>query len=203
MKRMGLITTLIVTLLALSSLGVGYAYWSKTLTVSGVVNTGELDWEFIDGTAIQRDNGNDVTTNEYLLKFTQQDYDVGHSDNPILISSDTDTDFDTMNVNILNAYPGYANRYDVDAFNNGTIPLKIKGAKITYNGKEYTLGDNVIVTTDDGAFKFRCGFYPGTVMNPLGEPVTIRFTLLVLDGIEYAQSYSFTVKIDAVQFNQP
>jgi predicted ribosomally synthesized peptide with SipW-like signal peptide len=201
MKKLGLLC--LVLFLVLGALGVSYAYWTETLTINGTVNTGELDWEFIAGTAIQRDNGNDVTTNEYLLTFTQHDYDVGHSDNPILISSDMDTDFDTMNINILNAYPGYANRYDVDAYNNGTIPLIIKGAKVIYDGKEYPLGNNVVVTTDDGAFKFRCGFYPGTIMNPGDEPVTIRFTLLVLDGIEYEQNYSFTVKIDAVQFSQP
>ncbi len=39
-------TMFLVLVIALAFLGVGYAFWSETLTISGTVETGEVDVEF-------------------------------------------------------------------------------------------------------------------------------------------------------------
>ena len=39
-------TLFIVLVIMLALLGVGYALWSETLTISGTVSTGEVDVEF-------------------------------------------------------------------------------------------------------------------------------------------------------------
>ena len=41
-------TLFIILVIALALMGVGYALWSETLTISGTVNTGEVDVEFLN-----------------------------------------------------------------------------------------------------------------------------------------------------------
>ncbi len=45
-KKLPVGTMFLVLVIALAFLGVGYALWSETLTISGTVTTGEVDVEF-------------------------------------------------------------------------------------------------------------------------------------------------------------
>ena len=45
-KALPIGTIFMILVIALAFLGVGYALWSETLTISGTVSTGEVDVEF-------------------------------------------------------------------------------------------------------------------------------------------------------------
>jgi hypothetical protein len=110
----------LVLLVGLSMIGVGYGLWSKTLTIEGVVNTGEVDAKWTIAGCFEfypwPDGGN---VGEYLGK------DIGTweifpdpADDQILIFE------------IENGYPSYAVDCSVKFQVEGTIPVIVRGTTI-------------------------------------------------------------------------
>jgi hypothetical protein len=98
MKKIGLLCLALV--LALGSLGVGYAMWFEDLYIDGTVDTGTLDVEWsIHGYG-------DDETKDYSDCYA---YIVGS----------------TLYVEITNAYPCINYYVDFDIHNNGTIPVHV------------------------------------------------------------------------------
>ena len=98
MKKIGILALALV--LALGSLGVGYALWFETLFIEGTVNTGSLDAEWSVGTPY------DDETKEYSGATAEI---VGN----------------TLFVTVTNAYPCITYTIPIDITNNGTIPFHI------------------------------------------------------------------------------
>jgi hypothetical protein len=51
----------LISVLALAGIGVGYAAWTETINIQGTINTGSVDWHFIDysGTWVYKNLTND------------------------------------------------------------------------------------------------------------------------------------------------
>lgn len=103
MKKIGLICLALV--LTLGLMGVGYAMWSKTLDISGTVNTGEVNAIFTTATCTEdpEAEGKDVGSCEVLGAGTQ-----------------------TLTITITNGYPCYGCTVDFTVDNTGTIPVKVQ-----------------------------------------------------------------------------
>jgi hypothetical protein len=102
MKKIGILALAVV--LALGSLGIGFALWSETLYIEGTVATGELDadWILVDY--------GDSESPEKDVSWVEA-YVVGK----------------TLCVTVYNAYPCIDYYVDLEIYNSGTIPLHVCG----------------------------------------------------------------------------
>lgn len=109
-----------VLMLSLASVGIGYGLWSRTLSISGIVETGRVDAKWIlancsefhpwPGGGIQGEfEGKDV--GETTATIDPQDDQILH-------------------IKIDNAYPSYAVDCEVHFVNDGSIPVFIRGTVI-------------------------------------------------------------------------
>ncbi len=198
MTKIGVLILALV--LALTALGVGFAMWSETLTITGNVNTGELDKEFVVGSFMQKDTGLDWTCDTGLVNVRQLDKDVGSCAGEFS-DSDGDGDLDTLTVTISNAYPCYYTEISIKEHNNGTIPLIITGAVLTYGGKDYPLPDGKVVTTDDGVFEIRWLNNTGHQLDPC-DVLEESWEIHILQPAQENTTYTFIIKVGAVQWNE-
>lgn len=116
MKKIGLICLALV--LALGTMGVGFALWSETLYIDGTVNTGELSVYWTQG---------DPWDDELPEK------DVSWADCEII--------GDTIYIWITNAYPSITYHIPIDVHNDGTIPFHLCGIVMT--GSTLPVGSTV------------------------------------------------------------
>lgn len=205
MKKLLLITG--VLLISLLLIGFGYARWYETLSVSGTVNTGELDWEitqcFVQDTYAPPLQVPDLTCDPGFDNIRQLDKNVGWGECQ-LVDSDGDGDNDTLELTLHNVYPCYFNEIAFYPRNNGTIPLiidsvTIGGEVFREHGAEKSLdldGDGV----DDIEIRWNDNF--GLQLEPGENAPEISFWVHVLQGAPEGESLTFTITIDAVQWNE-
>jgi hypothetical protein len=105
MRKTGILVLVLV--LALGSLGVGYAAWSELLTVNTTAQLGSLDARFTN--AIFEDHDNSTTAD-----FGVVGVNSGISGNP-----------DVATMTITNAYPGYTASGTFTITNFSTMAVKI------------------------------------------------------------------------------
>src|SRR5262249_16209761 len=91
----------LLAVVALGSMGLGYALWSDTLLISGTVNTGTLTMKFAAPANV---GDNEGSTN------------VGTC-TPAVSSNGK-----TLSVTVGNAYPGYECHFDAVVKSEGTVP---------------------------------------------------------------------------------
>jgi hypothetical protein len=118
MKKLGLICLVIV--IALGSLGVGYAAWSQNLRVNGSVATGTFDVVFNSFTAPGSSNG--------------------------ATFSATQTNSHTYTIICNNLYPGLNGVFNFVLKATGTLPAKITAIKV--NGINYSSPVNLKLGAD-------------------------------------------------------
>jgi hypothetical protein len=149
MKKIGLLC--LATVLALGAMGVGLAKWSETLTIVGVVNTGEVDVQFsaqqsndpsilLTGVASldpsefgQWDFGPlvpDINQNlPWIWNGARYDKDVASIDCTLeeIANPDDPSDggWNLLTVTVTNGYPCYFGNIAFSIDNIGTIPVKI------------------------------------------------------------------------------
>jgi hypothetical protein len=136
-----------VLVLALATIGVGYGLWSKTLFITGTVNTGTVDAmlsrEEVDLVALEP-AGNSF--NDLAPQFCNG-YTIGQNcdgkdglddsfqveDKPVASCSAVLLNPWTMKVTVSNAYPGVNCfiRYNIE--NTGTIPVILYGPDFFYD----------------------------------------------------------------------
>lgn len=109
MKKIGLICLALV--LALGGLGVGFAMWSETLTITGTVDTGDLDADFQSGS----------------VTFVQ--------DKEVATGSATvnEADDKQLDVLIIDAYPCLSGDIEFTIVNVGDIPAHV--TKVEFHAK--------------------------------------------------------------------
>ena len=197
--------------------------WSQQLKVNTYVGTGELNWEFVNGTLAYMDacglrpgygnyGGNDWNaTNLPLPGSTQLDKDVGCT-NVSLIDSDGDGDSDTLNITLINVYPWYYTHIAFKVHNDGTIPLKIWRVKIsndTYTWVFYELNEQILQQglpldlngdgVNDTLIWWGDNF--GTQLHPC-RSADISLDITILQGAPQKASLTIYIQLDAIQWNE-
>ena len=215
MKKIGLLCLALV--LALGTLGIGYAAWIDTIYIEGEVTTGSLCWEFVSCNLYDDDEpinyGGDYPTatpdytcnNGFVLEpgvgyFWELDKNVGWGEQ--LISADGKT----LTVTLNNTYPCYFNSLSFYVNNCGTIPLKVD--HIVINGQNYTTGVPYVQYdfNDDGAYDFEIqwGDNWGAQIDPGDPSPEFSFWMHVLQPCPQSQldTLTFTIEIVAVQWDK-
>jgi len=139
----------LVALMALAGTGAGYALWSETITINGIVNTGEVDIEFSDQLSNDPKGALCLDPSEHGA-WTYPDIhtpggwywigarytkDVASIDcllskvGTVPTEPDNDGD-DTLTVTITNGYPCYHGNIAFSIDNIGTVPVKIQSIKL-------------------------------------------------------------------------
>jgi len=195
----------------LSVFSVAFAMWSETLKVNTTVDTGELDWEIMEGTLTQKDTC-DFPANDYNASFLPQpgaqqlDKNVGCTDLE-LIDSDNDGDYDTLKITMQNVYPWYYEHIAFKVHNDGTIPLKIW--RVIINGNIYhELNPGAI---EGEYFDFNgdgkndtliwWGDNFGVQLDPC-ESANISLDITILQDAPEGSTITFTIQLDAIQWNK-
>lgn len=164
MKKIGLL--LLVLVLALGTIGVGYAKWTTTVTVTGTVNTGNVQVGIRDvGTSDPGPNGVDgkvfpasAAEGTYdprvnpLAPFTAAGLPNFVTDNPKNVGAADSTNgtakcvctgvqyFGSVTETVTNAYPFYAPTLNLEIANCGTIPVKVETVTVTAGPTENVTG---------------------------------------------------------------
>lgn len=208
MKKIGLLCLALV--LALGTIGVGYALWSDSLYIEGTVYTGELDWEFECGTVTVSDPctppTEDKNCNDDFSNIHWAGKNVGCTD-VVCVDTDGDGDTDTLQVTLNNVYPCYYVHVGFYLHNNGSIPLKVERCIVSGGGVSYEftkipcLADFDLDGDGDLDLNVRLGNNFGAQVHPC-ESVDMSFDLHVKQGSEQGATYTFTIEYEAVQYNE-
>lgn len=216
MKRLSIICLIMV--LALAVMGFGFAKWSDTVVVSVAAETGEVDWGFVSGSFMQKDEGPDWTCDTGLenVRKAPEGKDVG-STTYVFSDADSDGTLDTLTVTVTNAYPCYYNEVSAKVQNYGTIPVIVQYAVLDWMGTKVTLADGQVymflsngqVVEYDGS-----GTYPanaviefcwmnnaGNQQHP-GQKLEESFDFHVLQPAAQSTAYTFSISLEAIQWNE-
>ena len=226
MKRIGLLTLSLV--LALGTLGVGYAAWTDTVYIEGTVETGVLCVEF--GTAEIRDpdepdnpggdyptDDPDYTCNDGFvqradgLRFWLSDKNVGWGEVERVFDVERDC-YKTLLVTLHNAYPSYFNEVTFYPENCGTLPWRIDHVVVSWEQDGGT-GEVIITSkgthvpmdyTGDGEFELELmwGDNFGAQVHPGDYPPEVSFWIHVLQPAPQDSALEFTVSFMVVQWNK-
>jgi len=192
--------------LALVSLGMGYGLWSKTLTIDGTVNTGEVNAELsiqeVDEGDFEMFNQNDISEDMEVEGKDIAECDVALNSSgvsPDLINPGAQY----MSITITDAYPSFHCWVEFDVHNNGTIPIKLHAPVIT-NPNPAT------VLTVDTLWCYHWPFVPPPpppVIDPHAqlEPSETVFCVLhvhVEQDAEQDADYTFGATVFAHQWNE-
>ena len=119
-KKLMLIPALV--LLSLVLTGFAYAHWEKIVTITGTVDTGELDLEIVSFS----DTDNGIDGEAVYPPDPTKDKDV--ADTTIEVDPN---DPKKVIVTITDAYPSYEVWIHFTIRNVGTIPVKLKEIRVT------------------------------------------------------------------------
>ena len=157
--------------LSLGTVGIAFAFWSETLTISTTASTGYLQLEL---TNIVPSNSN-ITCEQ--------------------TGGGPEYDFTEFTITVTDAYPGYVGRVTFDVENTGTIP-----ARICVGTSQVFPPSWALVHIDD-VLVF------GTQPMMPGESYLDRYIEVEIpapgDDCPENASFSFTLTIEAVQWNAP
>jgi len=210
---------ILVALIAVIGSVTAYAMWSETLRINASVSTGEVDFEFLNGSLIYLDgcglspgygydHGNDWNTTYYPnSSATQLDKDVACT-SAFLVDSDGDGDYDTLNITIHNAYPWYYTHIAFKVHNDGTIPIKLWRIHLndTYyyeiNAEGVKNGVEIDVNGDgEKDLRIWWGDNFGEQLHPC-ESVDISLDISVLQPAPENSNLNVLITFEAVQWNE-
>jgi hypothetical protein len=184
MKKIGLICLALV--LALGTLGVGFALWSDSLYLEGTVETGTVNASWTACYCF--DTGLDPNPDG-----SNKGKDVGST-----VCQIDPEDPHVLHVTVTNAYPSYWNDCEVEFTNTGTIPFIIEGFSIT-PGAGTTLADAYGANNGQIWVAFIDGV--GSQLEP-GDSAGSSLKFHVEQCAEQLHTYTFTVEILVVQYNE-
>jgi hypothetical protein len=221
-KKIGLISMMLV--LALGAMGLGYASWTDTLYISGTVATSDVCVKFIPPafSLDPPDLGDPPTNYDWTCYSTNMSgrhvygtwpgegdsKDVGSTSANIIAP-------DTVEVTLDNVYPCYFTTITLHEVNCGTVPIRLRRAKLTYIHP--TQGEKT-VSLPEGVITYIPGWdqYGGwsnviqilmvdTTGRQLGEPpdeAEDSFHIHVLQPAKQNWTYNFLITREAVQWNE-
>jgi hypothetical protein len=174
-----------VLVLALGSLGVGYAMWDKILYIDGTVHTGEVNAEWIACYCFDRgldpnpdgsDKGKDVGSTTCIID---------------------EVDPQILHITIENGYPCYWNDCEVEFMNTGTVPVIIQSYDIIPDN--FTLASAYMADDGEVWIDFVDGI--GSQLDP-GEDAGSSFKIHVEQCADELATYTFSVELRLVQWNE-
>jgi len=225
MKKLGLLCLAIV--MALGTMGIGYAMWFDTLNITGTVNTGRVSWSFVSVAVLDHlGPGNPPvyfpTTNpDYTCApvgfvpgsqgyFWPSDKNVGWGEATI-----GGTGNDTITLNFYNTYPCYFNMVSFYVRNDGTIPIKVWKVEVldnngnviktfySSNQSNYAALDlNNVDNLNAPDVEIQYGDNFGAQIEPgpfFGE---FSFWVHLLQPAPQNETLTFSLKLTAVQWNE-
>ena len=228
MKRTSIISILVIMAFAL--MGVGFAMWSDTVSISASAKAGDLKFHYVTGSADSKDVAGDWTC-DYGLKNMRpapEGKDVGSTG---ITMEDTNADGfqDKINVTVNNAYPCYYNDISWYVESTGSIPVIIQKAKLTWGDSEndITSGKLYVFCRDrengayslievptgqmcrladyyeevDGVIEFVWGDNVGLQMHP-GDSIEQSFQFHVVQPAQQNTTYNFGLSIQGIQWNE-
>ena len=219
MRKIVLISLALV--LALGGLGVGYAAWTDTVTVSGPISTGEVSIEFTSSVSIEDPffpppiiPGVEALEDKEVTQhgpgfpgFTQRTGKNVAWGESLLVNSDL------LQVSFHNVYPHYYNHVAFWLHNDGTIPVKIwkyvfrdgAGNILAEFDSDLDTGYVVFDLNNNGFddFEIQWGDNYGAQLEP-SDIINISFgvSLLQDEGIQGEENLTFTVEAVAIQWNE-
>lgn len=122
-KSMPIWAIFMILVIALALLGVGYAVWSETLTISGSVQTGEVDVEFSQYPVEECVDVNGVLTcPEPPEKAAAANCTVAWSNTA---TDPNDTGANRLQVTVTGMYPSYHCKVGFDVTSTGSVPVHV------------------------------------------------------------------------------
>lgn len=207
MKKTYLLLSILV--LSLMTAGFSYAYWSDTLTVSGMAQTGELSVIFTDSESCPIPNSQYHSATSYISE-----------------------DSKTLYVTFENLYPGSYATLNAEITNNGTIPAKLINMQlvnVTFDGLDeyndaniindlknnlmltatvsyHTVTENGVLTLGDNNEYFyepgELDFYSLALAE--GREFDLRIDLLPgASNLTQGRTVHFQILLDYGQYNEP
>ena len=170
-----------VMVIALATLGVGYAQWATMLDVDTTVHTGTVDIDFSSVVCSDIPGQPDLGNTK----------DVGQA-TCTLVDTDGDGSSDVLEIVVTNAYPSYELLIDLVIRGNGSVPVHII---------ETSLVDNT-----GGALDFLEGFWTNTNLVCLqihqADTVAGSIWLHVVQAAQQDTVYTFQVVLTGNQWNE-
>ena len=209
MKKIGLISLALV--LALASLGVGYAMWSDTVYIEQTVETGTVSIGF-----------SKISAAEPFGEFEGKE--VGSIDGWLTGAIKGTVDYTGVPTNVYesaevlmeNAYPSYQTAVFIDVANVGTIPIYI--SDMVFSMVEVD-GTGAVIDTltwvwdvvgEAGHFENGAGegILNMDIVNLLGDQIhpggknTVQFDMHVKQPAKQSATYIITISITGIQWNK-
>jgi len=200
MKKIGLLALALV--LALGTLGVAYAKWSDTVTISKTIGTDNVEvewgtytpWDMCDSGI--KDFNIDLVKYPTTTTWVQTGKDVG-------CTEVTGLDTDSLTVTVTNAYPKYYGDIEVEFCNTGSVPVKLQSIVARPVG-EWSLASEAWffnVEDCDGAIWVDTVDGVGTQIDP-GECKAASVKWVVQECASQSATYEFTITWTVVNWNE-
>jgi len=215
MRKFGLL--LLAVVLALGTMGVGYAMWSEDLYIDGTVMTGELDWEFESFKITDYFDPVDypnVSDWNVAPGFVGPPYlsgkNVGWAEGVLVDGPDGDGDMSQLNLTFHNVYPCYYNSINVYPISTGTVPIIFSEAIIEsdysgpYTWTGYPYDQVQLDITGDGLndIEFQWGNHIGTQIHTGDDPPEVSFNIHILQTAEQGATGTFSIRMVGIQYNE-
>ncbi len=177
MKKSGFIAIALVV--ALGIVGVGYAAWSQTLNINGNVGMATMAGEFVlVTTSVTDPNGGPATCT--VTRTATGDY------------------YDTLNIEIANAYPGYNAVIQFDIQNVGTMPFVVNQGDPAITAPDGGAAGDIVVNRQVPSNRLNSGQFLSTVAGNTPEvSVYVPYENVPVQG----GTYVITVPLTVHQFN--
>jgi len=219
MKKVGLLVLALV--IALGGLGVGYAMWSDTITVTGTVDTATVcfQWSSFDdsdmclGTEGDRPTATPVPGKDpkWAAPGSNDRYwdkNVACTEIEYYEDEDGKVDPQKLLITVYNAYPGYYADWELHWMNCGTIPIRIQD--FTIEPLNFKIASNTNWQNPEADGEIYINFVDDVIGDQLhpGDESSASFTLLVMQtaeqgmGMNDTEPYKFLVTMQAVQWNE-
>jgi hypothetical protein len=175
MKKIGIIILALV--IVMGSLGVGYAFWSQTLTIGGTAEMASMEATIVDNTAAVADPFG----------------------GPGTCTSSVNAEGDTLTVTISNAYPGYYAVVKFDVKNTGDISAYVTTGTLSVIAPSSGSASDISVNYQVPGNAIPPGYKLSWSSNLSEISINIPRDNAPVEGDTYTISLPLTVH----QFNQP
>lgn len=207
MKKLA--TICLILMVALGLLGLGYAHWTKTLSVKGTVNTGTVKAEFreafTDDDEVVNDTTKDSLDDGLDPAASGPDPKPRYDKNVGSCSASVNaTDNQKATFEMVNAYPSYHNTAWFLIHYSGSVPAHISGVRV--NGVSVTpCVPTPFDLSGDGVADVTIHVTGIEICQQLHycDLVWLDLDVHVLQDAPQGATMTFDVEVDLTQWNMP